>query len=287
VSAIRSALGRLRRALARRLDPKVSISPHTPAATIDIEAVGLRDVMLSGWFDPAGNELVPGFPVDADDVVIDVGCGEGGNANYCAGQRAHVILVDSDERKIVEAARVLADTKAREVTPIVSDANPIPLADETATRVISTQVIEHVDDPAQFLRELVRVGRPGALYLLTVPDPFSEHLQQRLAPPSYFRKPNHVRIIEREAFAEMVEGAGLVIEKRIYDGFYRTMWLNLFWTTGVDIGAPPHPLLENWARTWNALLDTEGGLKVKAVLDEMMSRSQLIVARKPDAADAP
>jgi SAM-dependent methyltransferase len=265
----------------------LAVPAPQPAAAeaIDVSMVGLRDARLSGWFDPKGNELAPGFPVDADDVVLDVGCGEGGAPIYCARRGAHVILMDIDAQKIAEAARRLDGAPAREITTIVSDANPIPLADETASRVISTQVIEHVDDPPQFLRELARVGRPGALYLLTVPDPFSEHLQERLAPPSYFEPPNHVRIIERDAFAEMVEEAGLVIERRVHDGFYRTMWLNFFWTAGVEMGAPPHPLLEHWARTWNTLLDTEGGLKVKAVLDEMMPRSQLIVARKPfDAA---
>ncbi|WP_215199644.1 methyltransferase domain-containing protein, partial [Escherichia coli] len=45
-----------------------------------------------------------------------------------------------------------------ELECLVSDCDPLPLADATATRVVSTEVIEHVDDPRQFLAELVRVG---------------------------------------------------------------------------------------------------------------------------------
>ena len=263
---------------------RLTLTPAPPAGgeAEDLSIVGLRDTMEAGWFDPYGNELFHGFPIDADDVVLDVGCGDGGNLNYCARRGAALILVDVDPDALAAAVERLAGAPARTITPVVSDANPLPIADGTATRIISTEVIEHVDDPAQFLRELARVGQPGALYLLTVPHPVSEHLQERLAAPSYFEKPNHVRIIEQDAFVRMVEDAGLVVESRAHDGFYRAMWLNLFWAANVDFTTPHHPLLDNWARTWGALLETEGGLEVKRVLDDVMPRSQLIIARKPN-----
>src|SRR5688572_7072293 len=140
---------------------------------IDGELVGLRDAVKSGWYSEIG-EVFAGLPITQDDVVLDVGCGAAGTALWCASRGASMIIADIDRDKVAAAALRLADTPARSVRSIVTDANPLPLEDAAATVVISTEVLEHVDDPAQFLRELFRVGRPGARYLLTVPDPVTE-----------------------------------------------------------------------------------------------------------------
>ena len=133
------------------------------------------------------------------------------------------------------------------------------------------------------MAELVRIGRPGALYLLSVPDVTGERLQQVLAPPSYFARPNHLRIFERDGFAALVERAGLVVERRAYHGFYWAMWWLLFWECDIPLGtAPHHPVLESWARTWGLVLGLPNGLKIKDLFDRFMPRNQSIVARKPD-----
>ncbi|SEC04685.1 Methyltransferase domain-containing protein [Rhizobiales bacterium GAS191] len=243
--------------------------------------VGLRDAVLSGWYQAQTGELFQGLAISAADTVLDVGCGDGGSAHFCASRGASMIVTDVDATKVEATKRLLASIPAREIRAMVSDSNPLPLEDGAASVVISTEVLEHVDDPAQFLSELVRVGRSGARYLLTVPDPVCEALQKHLAHPSYFAKPNHVRVIQREEFAELVRAAGLVIERRASYGFYWSLWWLMFWTTRVDFIGARHPVLDNWARTWSALLDTPQGATVKRVLDSFMPKSQVILARKP------
>jgi SAM-dependent methyltransferase len=273
----------LLRSLAERLGrappqpPSVDAPRPGLAAPRNSPWVGLRDRRLSGWFDPDGNELVTGFAITAADTVLDVGCGAGGYAQYCAKHAARVILVDVDPQKLEEASRAMVGPA--EITAVASDARPLPLPDHVATKIICTEVLEHVDDPGPFMAELVRVGAPGAVYLFTVPDPVSEGFQKRLAPAFYFEKPNHVRVFERETFAKTVEDAGLVIAQQTHDGFYSAMRLNLLWAAD----APDHPLLEHWSNTWNALMDTQGGANVKAVLDDCMPRTQRIIAAKPIA----
>jgi SAM-dependent methyltransferase len=246
--------------------------------------VGWHDAVLSGWYQDETGEVYRGFTVRPDDVVLDVGCGDGVIANFCARRGAHVIFADIDAAKVAAVARRLAVTPARALTPLVTNTAPLPLADAIATKIVATEVIEHVDDPAQFLSELARVGRPGASYLLTVPDPIAENLQKQLAPPIYFAKPNHIRIIGREEFGKLVEAAGLVIERRSAYGFYWTLWWAMFWICNVDLGSPDHPILSRWADTWSAVLDNERGYEVKRVLDAFMPKSQIILARKPATA---
>ncbi|AMP01156.1 methyltransferase domain protein [Collimonas arenae] len=256
---------------------------------VDSRVCGLIDAVQSGWFNHASGELAAGFKITGEDVVLDVGCGDGAATIFAARCGAEVIFSDSDAAKIARLETQVKNTPARAAQALVCDTDPLPLPDQRATRVIAMEMLEHVDDPAQVLAELVRVGRPGALYLLTVPDPVGEHVQQQLAPAAHFQKPNHIHIFERDAFAAMIANAGLIIESRQSSGFYWSMWMCLYWAsvpkqggaTLDQIKAPYPPLLNEWANTWHQLIQTPGGDKVKEKLDGFMPKSQIIVARKP------
>lgn len=252
--------------------------------------IGLRDALMRGWFDNETASLYTGFPIGPGDVVADIGCGLGGHAEFCASHGAEVILVDADPARLAAAsARIEARTGKPPLEQHISVSNPLPLRDGLATRIVCTEVIEHVDDPQVMMAELLRIGAPGALYLLTVPDPEAEKLQGRVADSSYFAKPNHVRILGHAEFAALVERAGLIIERRDSFGFFWSIWLTLFWATDckVDEAAAAgfsgvrHPVLDHWVRTWQALLDQPGGPKIKQALDDLLPKSQLIIARKP------
>ncbi|WP_426700840.1 class I SAM-dependent methyltransferase [Rhodanobacter sp. Col0626] len=243
--------------------------------------VGLHDAVLSGWFQNDSNEVFRGIPIGPGDTVVDVGCGDGGASLFCARRGAHVTVVDIDPQVIAAMAARLAEISPQAYATHISDGNPLPLADAVATRVLCTEVLEHVDDPDQLLGELVRIGKPGALYLLSVPDSLQENLQKHVAPPSYFQKPNHVRIIERPQFADMVTRAGLVIEEHTQYGFFWSIWWALFWACKVDLDKPSHPALDHWTEAWRAVLALPQGAQLKQQLDEFMPKSQIIVARKP------
>ncbi len=256
-------------------------APVVPVAPVESFNIGLKDAWASGWFLQESNELYRGFPISPEDVVLDVGCGDGGNSLFCANRGVHMIVADIDANKVESTRQRLAQTPAREVQAVVTDANPLSLPDGIASKIISTEVLEHVDDTAQFLSELVRVGKSGAQYLLTVPDPVLEQLQTELAPASYFQKPNHIRIIQRDEFEKMVTDAGLIIESHSYYGFYWSIWWLFFWVCKVEHGGAPHPLLESWAKTWDILMNTPNGDQVRTVLNDFMPKSQVIIARKP------
>ena len=247
--------------------------------------IGLKDDELSGWFNRETGELATGFPVGADDVVLDVGCGIGGMATFCAQRGARVILVDADANNVAASRARLAEFAGLRLETHVSDAHRLPLADGIASRIVCAEVLEHVDDPAAVMAELVRVGRPGARYLITVPGTAQEMLQKRLAHPSYFEKPNHVRIFEAQSIAALVRDAGLRIDRTASHGFFRSIWMALFWQTGLELSnAASHPSLDLWAQTWAEVLKGPQAAHVKSVLDEFLPKSQVIVASKPTLA---
>lgn len=260
----------------------VTVAQPVQAASVSSSAdLGLQDAMLSGWFQNDSSELFRGIPVGPADRVVDVGCGDGGNSLFCARLGAHITVIDIDDEAIAAIEPRLAEAAPQRYAVHVSNAHPLPLADGSASRVICTEVLEHVDDPDQVLAELARIGEPGALYLLSVPDALQETMQQHVAPPSYFQKPNHIRIIDRDQFAGMVQRAGLVIVEHTQYGFFWSIWWALFWACKVDLDKPNHPALEHWTAAWRAILAEPQGLQLKQQLDRFMPKSQVIVARKP------
>ena len=114
------------------------------------------DAFMSGWFQDETNELLEGFPIAPEDTVLDVGCGEAPFIYFCALRGAEVICADIDAEKVAFIEQSLRKTPARAIRSIVSDANPLPLPSETVTKIIAMEVLEHVDDPQQFMRELLR-----------------------------------------------------------------------------------------------------------------------------------
>ncbi|MBF7728984.1 class I SAM-dependent methyltransferase [Pseudomonas sp. N040] len=251
------------------------------------------DAVQSGWYQNDSDELFRGFPISADDSVLDVGCGAGGATLFCARRGAHVVFIDAVAEKIEALRARLADTPARRAEGHVCASLPLPVASESMTRVIAMEVLEHVPDPAAFLAELQRVGEPGALYLLVVPDELAEQMQQGLAPEYYFREPNHIHVFGREQFVRMVAEAGLEVVQRDSYGFFWTFWMLLYWTQARSLGdaldgeshdvvQPPYPpLLNDWAKLWYQVIKLPEAAPMKQALDQLLPKSQVIVARKP------
>lgn len=257
---------------------------------VDPRICGLRDAVKRGWYQLDTGELFTGFKITQDDVVLDVGCGEGNAVLFCAKQGAHVVFADVEEAKIAALMEKIKTTRAKKVEGFVSDTLPLPLPDEYATKILATEVLEHTAEPEKIMEELVRVGRPGARYFLTVPDSRSELLQKPFANPVYFTRPNHIQIFNKERFVRLVENSGLKVERYETWGFYWTFFMSLFWLVHqkgdlqgavLDAIHPPyHPVLQSWSNTWAGLMELKGAETVMESFDQYLPKTQLIIAQK-------
>ncbi|HXG29188.1 MAG TPA: class I SAM-dependent methyltransferase [Nevskiales bacterium] len=120
----------------------------------------LRRLLL--WFDPFRYVLgtlrqsiaaqLAGMALPRSPRVLDYGCG---------GQPYRSLLPDGCEY-------VGADIAGNERAQIVINADgTLPVAEASYDLVLSTQVLEHVDDPSVYLEECRRILRPGGRLLLT------------------------------------------------------------------------------------------------------------------------
>lgn len=260
---------------------------------VDARNCGLVDAVNSGWYQNDTNELFKGFPISSQDSVVDIGCGAGGATLFCANRGAAVTYVDVNPETIATLRSKVIDTPARYSQGIVSDCTPLSLSDAYASRIIAMEVIEHVNSPIDTLKELVRIGKPGALYLLTVPDQKGEEIQKGIAPTGYFQHPNHIHIFSRDDFKELVSEAGLEILDHKFYGFFWSIWMLIYWVSNQasndanekiahDTVQPPYyPLLNTWTSLWYQINQIPGSNILKERLDLLMPKSQIIIAKKP------
>ena len=97
--------------------------------------------------------------------VLEAGCGEGYGADLISRVARRVIALDYDETTV-------AHVRARYPRVEVMHGNlaELPLADASVDVVVNFQVIEHLWDQAQFVRECARVLRPSGLLMVSTPN---------------------------------------------------------------------------------------------------------------------
>lgn len=96
---------------------------------------------------------------------------------------------------------------------LVGDALNLPVPDGSFDAALSTQVLEHVPDPASALKELARVLRPGGTLILTCPGTWPHHEQ----PYDFFR-------FTRYGLEHLLEQAGFrVVEFKALGGIWATI----------------------------------------------------------------
>ena len=96
--------------------------------------------------------------------VLDAGCGYGAFSRLAARRGAHVVSSDIAEN-LVRRARNSAGSRG-----VVADACALAFGDASFETVISSEMVEHVERPADAVKELARVLEPGGLLVLTTPN---------------------------------------------------------------------------------------------------------------------
>ena len=95
-------------------------------------------------------------------TLLDVGCGTGNLWRYVSEQFDRYIGAD--------VVRYDGFPETEQFHRVDMDTGRIPLDDGAADTVASVETIEHVENPRAFLRELVRLVRPGGRIVVTTPN---------------------------------------------------------------------------------------------------------------------
>lgn len=97
--------------------------------------------------------------------VLEAGCGEGYGAALLSREAAHVTALDYDDYTTGHVRAAYPDL------PIIrANVVALPFAELSYDVVVSLQTIEHLWDQDTFVRECVRVLRPGGTLIVSTPN---------------------------------------------------------------------------------------------------------------------
>lgn len=138
--------------------------------------------------------------------VLEIGTGMGYGVDVIAPAAKSFTTID---KNVPEFEKELpANAKFRQmVVP------PLDFADESFDYVVSFQVIEHIEQDADFVREVSRVLRPGGKFIVSTPN----------APMSLTRNPWHVREYKADELESLLKGGFSSVERMGVYGNERVM----------------------------------------------------------------
>ncbi len=151
------------------------------------------------------------------DVVLDAGCGAG--RHTMEASKWHSSKFVAVDRSLSELKRLkyVLDLMAEKgelngnVVLIVGDVLQLPFKDEAFTKIICTEVLEHLHEDVRGVEEMVRVLKNHEEMVVSVPTPYTEHLFGNLS-YEYFRTPGgHVRIYKKKELLQKLRKSGLRI----------------------------------------------------------------------------
>ncbi|MFH1201766.1 MAG: class I SAM-dependent methyltransferase [Candidatus Omnitrophota bacterium] len=129
-------------------------------------------------------------------LVLDAGCGARRGPWLLAQTAEKVIGVDYSVKAIDYVRRHFSKVN---VEYKVMDCCNLGLSDNTFDTVVSLEVIEHIQDQKKYLSEMLRVLKPGGLYIGSTPNK---------KPPSLRRgqifNPNHINELTIEEYRQLL-----------------------------------------------------------------------------------
>jgi SAM-dependent methyltransferase len=155
--------------------------------------IWVRNEHLARWRFAAG--LVPAK------VVVDCACGTGaGSAIFAEAGASQVYAYDLSERAVEQARQRCAPFP--HVVVQQASGLSLPLAGASIDMFVSLETIEHIDDDAAFLREIVRVLTPVGTLICSTPNRSITMPGKVLTDRPW--NPFHVREYNQQEFATLL-----------------------------------------------------------------------------------
>lgn len=231
----------------------------------------------------------------AGDRVLDVGAGFGRHVFECARRGADVVALDYAADEVVETQHTLAAMAvAGELDPrrlaaaARGDARRLPFPDATFDVVITSEVLEHIQDDVTAIAEMVRVLKPGGRFAATVPAWLPELVNWKLSDEYHAPKSpgGHVRIYARTELRAKLRAAGLHV-----DGYHRAHALHSpYWWLRCAVGPAndAHPAVAKYRKLleWDIIEAPRSTRIAERVLSPVLGKSAVFYARKPARAHA-
>ncbi len=120
--------------------------------------------------------------------LLDVGCGSGMALAIIKAAKPHLTVKGIDP-----SSEAVAIWQQRNIDAIVGEAEKLPYKDRTFDTVVSSHVIEHIEDHLLAVKEIVRVSRKRSIIIV----PSGNVDEKNLGSP-------HLRYYDRKSFSNLI-----------------------------------------------------------------------------------
>lgn len=230
------------------------------------------------------------LPIGEGTLFLDAGAGFGRHAYEAARRGARVVALDYAEAETtVTRATFAAMCEAGEITAdrlagvMRGDATRLPFRDGSFDVIVTSEVLEHIQDDVAALAELSRVLKPGGTFAATVPSWFPERVNWMLSDEYHapFVEGGHVRIYSSTELRAKVRAAGLAMV-----GSHRSHGLHSpYWWLRCAVGPTreDHPLVAKYKKflEWDIIKRPAATRILEKVLAPTIGKSYVLYAHKP------
>jgi SAM-dependent methyltransferase len=237
--------------------------------------------MLTIRFDRLG--LRPGA------MFLDAGAGFGRHAFEAARQGATVFALDWAQEEVVGTRNTFgAMIEAREIPSATyggalrGDATHLPFADATFDTVVTSEVLEHIQDDVTAIKELHRVLKSGGTLGVTVPTWWPEKINWMLSDEYHAPKSpgGHVRIYSATELKAKLRAAGL----DVFASHHAHALHSPYWWLKCAVGPSrnDHPLVARYRRflEWDIMTAPRSTRVAERVLSPVLGKSLIVYSRK-------
>ncbi|HUV51970.1 MAG TPA: class I SAM-dependent methyltransferase [Dehalococcoidia bacterium] len=172
------------------------------------------------------------LPVNSGERVLDVGCGTGRHSWYvCSLDHCSVYSMDIDLESLLKAKYVLylmdCEKQAKGKWDIImANGMRMPFRDATFDKIICSEMMEHVIDDEQGVRELYRVLKDGGEMAVSVPTWLTEKIYWGISEKYHTNPGGHIRIYRQKQLVDLLQRHNFkVYAIRHKHAFHSIYWL--------------------------------------------------------------
>ena len=218
--------------------------------------------------------------------ILDVGCGEGRHSwEACKRNDCLVCALDIDETNLKKAHYALylldkqSETRGKWLL-VKGNILSLPFKDASFDKIICSEVLEHVPNDLQGIRELVRVLKDDGTLALSVPSYLPETICWKLS-RDYHNKPGgHIRIYKAGEVISKLQQSNL----RIYAVRHKHALHSFYWISRCFFGLKNEkaliPYLHHKFLVWDIYHNSRPVHLLDSFLNKFFSKSLVVYARK-------
>lgn len=237
--------------------------------------------MLTVRFDRLG--------IKTGDLLLDAGVGFGRHAFEAARRGARVVALDYAEDEVrmtrntfgamLEAGEI---TRDKFVASLQGDATRLPFANESFEHIVTSEVLEHIQDDVAAISEFERLLKPGGSLTVTVPTWWPEKINWMLSDEYHAPKSvgGHVRIYSATELKAKLAASGL----EVLGSHHAHALHSPYWWLKCAVGPTnnDHPLVTRYRKflEWDIVKQPKSMQAAERLLSPMLGKSLIVYTRK-------